>query len=47
VQGPKNKIYEVSDRADVPFEDENDDFDPVPISKEKYKVQLNVETFLM
>jgi hypothetical protein len=46
VQGPKNNIKAVGDylRADVPFEDKNDYFDPVLNSKERYGVKLNVET---
>jgi hypothetical protein len=45
VQGPKNNIQAVGDylRADKPFEGENDTFDPVSSSKERYGVQLNAE----
>jgi hypothetical protein len=49
VQGPKKHILAAGDylRADEPFEGENDNFDPDLISKERYGVQLNVETVFM
>jgi hypothetical protein len=49
VQGPKNSILAVGDylRVDVPFEGNNDNFDPVSSFKERYGLQLNVETIFM
>jgi hypothetical protein len=49
VQGSKNNILAVGDylRADGPFEGKDDNFDPVSNSKERYGVQLHVETVFM
>jgi hypothetical protein len=49
VQGPKNNILAVGDYpcADVPFEGKNDNFDAVSSSKERYGVQINLETVFM
>jgi hypothetical protein len=49
VQGPKSNISAVDDylRADGPFEGKNDNFDPVLSYKERYGVQLNLETVLL
>jgi hypothetical protein len=45
VKEPKNNIQAVGDYLlkDGPFEGEADRFDPVPNSRERYRVQLNVE----
>jgi hypothetical protein len=49
VQGPKSNIVAVGEylRADGPFESKYDNFDPVSSFKERYGVQLNVETVPM
>jgi hypothetical protein len=46
-QGPQNNIKAAGDylRTDGPFEGKSDNFDPVSSSKERYGVQLNVESF--
>jgi hypothetical protein len=48
-QEPKSNILAVGDylRADGPFEGKNDNFDSITSSKERYGVQLNVETVFM
>jgi hypothetical protein len=49
VQGPKSNIVEVGDylHADGPFKDKNDNLDPVPSSRDRWREQLNVETIRM
>jgi hypothetical protein len=49
VQEPKNNIQAVGDylRADGPFEGKPDRFNPIPNSRERYGVQLNVGNVLV
>jgi hypothetical protein len=42
---PKKNLKAVGDylHGDGPFEGKDDDFDPIPHSKERYEVQLNLK----
>jgi hypothetical protein len=49
VQWPSNKISAAVDYLYVnrPFEGKNNNFEPLSFSRERYKLQLYVETVLM